>query len=642
MDTDHKPKPIRDPIFNYIETTAVEQSVIDRPEFQRLRYILQNASVHLTYPGSCNSRFVHSLGVMVLSGKMFTRAIENSKDEVVAKFIKKLSAAVAVFEGRIQLSRADMIKNWMSVLGNAAHINYHLTLNNTNGHGKKSYDGKRTKKDESLADVIEHLYLINVVWQALRLAALVHDLGHFPLSHLFEYAIHDLITITKTEADELDADLNIRRQNFLDIIEAEIKQEFTDLDERGAIAIHEAIGIQVFQSFLPQDNPDSGFRDFCRLVYAISKYILILGWSQIPDPAKPKLVPGKYSSLRCLHGIVAGELDADRLEYCVRDPAVSGLELGAIDVERIVDSMILHEENDDFEILPTAKALSAVDAFFHQRYLIYKYMIYHHNVVRTDGIAREIVWRLLREAIYPMDQDTKLSQRLHELGLWSTQTRDYRFLPTDRFAHFDDAWLRTVMSESYFLLNDFGDKLSAKMEILRMLLDTYLHRVSGNIYSLWKRDCDYFKEMDEIGTRAKLNRVQLGEKLETNFQQEVYPLKNHLEEEFNTVLIFRLLRPKVLREKKDNLKQLKIVVQNDNAPWETKDATQISPYLDSLGKIAAESPRLHFSFVSESIKKNKELIDACRSRTLDLIEKWICKSTKRKNRNSSIRAGRKS
>ena len=79
--------------------------------------------------------------------------------------------------------------------------------------------------------------------------------------------------------------------------------------------------------------------------------------------------------------LVDGEIDADRLDYCIRDAHAAGLEFGAIDIERIVSNMMLCKDQDNnFLMIPTDNALSAIESFYHQRYLLYKYEIYHHSL----------------------------------------------------------------------------------------------------------------------------------------------------------------------------------------------------------------------------------------------------------------------
>ena len=71
-----KPKLLRDPVHDIISVDPDEAggrlilSLIDTPEFQRLRRIRQLALSFLIYHGAEHSRFSHSMGVYWLAGKM--------------------------------------------------------------------------------------------------------------------------------------------------------------------------------------------------------------------------------------------------------------------------------------------------------------------------------------------------------------------------------------------------------------------------------------------------------------------------------------------------------------------------------------------------------------------------------------------
>ena len=63
-------KSIFDPIHKYIDFDPLLISIIDTPEFQRLRYIKQLGICYLVFSGASHNRFEHSLGVSYLSGEM--------------------------------------------------------------------------------------------------------------------------------------------------------------------------------------------------------------------------------------------------------------------------------------------------------------------------------------------------------------------------------------------------------------------------------------------------------------------------------------------------------------------------------------------------------------------------------------------
>lgn len=62
---------IRDPLHGDIAVPTIASAVVDTLEFQRLRYIRQNALLHFVFPGAVHTRFVHSLGTMHLAHRAF-------------------------------------------------------------------------------------------------------------------------------------------------------------------------------------------------------------------------------------------------------------------------------------------------------------------------------------------------------------------------------------------------------------------------------------------------------------------------------------------------------------------------------------------------------------------------------------------
>jgi uncharacterized protein len=68
---------LRDPIHGWIKFTDQEKQLIDCELVQRLRYVSQLTSTDTVYPGGCHSRFIHSLGVMAVAGKMMKHLLRS-------------------------------------------------------------------------------------------------------------------------------------------------------------------------------------------------------------------------------------------------------------------------------------------------------------------------------------------------------------------------------------------------------------------------------------------------------------------------------------------------------------------------------------------------------------------------------------
>lgn len=73
---------VRCPVHGFIHYSANERQIIDHWVFQRLRHIKQLAMTYLVYPGAMHSRFEHSLGVMELASLGFEKVVLSHKDQV--------------------------------------------------------------------------------------------------------------------------------------------------------------------------------------------------------------------------------------------------------------------------------------------------------------------------------------------------------------------------------------------------------------------------------------------------------------------------------------------------------------------------------------------------------------------------------
>lgn len=137
---------IRDPIHVFIRLSSMERRVLDSKPVQRLRHIHQLGLNYLVYPGATHRRFEHSIGVMELAGEVF--------DTVTSDH----NLSPAVIEIIPELKDKDQISYWRRVI---------------------------------------------------RMAALCHDIGHLPFSHVGEKELlppgrnHEDFTRELIESDEM-------------------------------------------------------------------------------------------------------------------------------------------------------------------------------------------------------------------------------------------------------------------------------------------------------------------------------------------------------------------------------------------------------------------------------------------------------
>jgi hypothetical protein len=312
---------IRDVVHDYIPVSSLERQIIGHPLMLRLQHVSQNGLAYQTYPGCRTSRFAHSLGCMHIGSRLFLAARASTPTSTWNKFrdaCKTVSAA------------------------------------------PYSHGCKDAKEHE------DPLYLTNglanggdrVIFQSLRIACLLHDVGHAPFSHTLEGILHREVAQSK------ESKPGERRHEFASVSRTLL---------RGKSAIHEAFG-ELLMKAISADQGQSVFVITCCMMARD-----ILGAKRLEPRAK--------NPLFALREIVTSDLDADRLDYVLRDGAAAGIEFGRYDLTRIVQSYrlaTLPTESERWVFRPSTKALSAVEMFFVQRYLLWKWLMFHHSVVRSD------------------------------------------------------------------------------------------------------------------------------------------------------------------------------------------------------------------------------------------------------------------
>src|SRR4051812_29809188 len=116
-----------------------------------------------------------------------------------------------------------------------------------------------------------------------------------------------------------------------------------------------------------------------------------------------KLMPEKIVDfLRCRPkrtfycDILASQLDADRLDYLLRDNLMTGSRYGDYDLRWLLHAFTIDGDADRLAV--TWKGVSAVEAYLQSRYHMYR-NVYFHKVVRSaEGMVRLALQRAPRVA----------------------------------------------------------------------------------------------------------------------------------------------------------------------------------------------------------------------------------------------------
>jgi HD superfamily phosphohydrolase len=198
--------------------------------------------------------------------------------------------------------------------------------------------------------------------QALRLAALLHDVGHYPFSHALE------MPTKKDYAVE--------------------GRDMASLREVG----HESIGRRLIR-----EDPD--ISGLVNKVSNVDKVVSILAKSDIDRPL--------YSYL------MSSSMDVDRIDYLQRDSAYSGAAYGRIDADRLISTMTVDNILRPNYLAIHEKGKQAVENFLIGRYHMFQALYYHRSVCALEFMLRNVCSSLIKDRALPSWEELKdsLSRR---------------------------------------------------------------------------------------------------------------------------------------------------------------------------------------------------------------------------------------
>ena len=305
-----KAKIYRDVIHDTITTTKVATSIIDSKYFQRLRNLHQLGICYLVFPSANHTRFEHSIGTYHLVEKLIMNIMSNSE----------------ICELNKSLLKVPFIKNYVLTNFNLDETEENIKfILSTNSH---------------LLDD----YLIELI----KIAGLCHDLGHGPLSHLFDEWLNTL--------EEL-------RENPM--IE------------------HEERSISILRKLIDETEINDNEE-----IYKLSEFINDDAFEFIAELIHPKEDTPQNFVFQIVSNSLNG-IDVDKLDYLCRDSFYLGLNTGflfsrVINNVKVIDENICYPEKISYDILK----------IFRTRYDLHKQFYNHKTVICIEYMIRSILTRL--------------------------------------------------------------------------------------------------------------------------------------------------------------------------------------------------------------------------------------------------------
>ena len=220
---------------------------------------------------------------------------------------------------------------------------------------------------------------------AIAAACFLHDAGHLPFSHTLEYILHDALGI---DHEEITRRIITGRYDIL--------REGENLPQRKKVVeILEDAGLDP-REVAGYIGPQSGQRPDGAL-------------ERFAPGSRGRSGPGKY-----LGQILHGALDADQLDYLLRDAHYTGVAYGVVDLPRLLRTMVFC----DGRLVVQKSGLAAVESMLVARALMYSSVYFHRTVRIGEMMMARAVERMdgVRELDLPRMVDAELLEHLHSAG----------------------------------------------------------------------------------------------------------------------------------------------------------------------------------------------------------------------------------
>jgi uncharacterized protein len=275
--------------------------------------------------------------------------------------------------------------------------------------------------------------------KCIRLAALLHDIGHYPYSHTIESVIKN-----HTPKGGIPLKGGTESPDFSKSHSHKLNSDTHGYDD---FAHHERIATLVINHTEIKDIlksngiTDAEIRKICQII------------------------SGKYDGYE--KSLIHSELDADRFDYLLRDSHNTGVIYGKFDVKQIIRHLDIYiddsKEDADSALVVHKKGQKAVEDYLIARYFLYSTVIYQKTNIAFNKMVVLAYEGLLERGLvigYKQILD------IFDSG------------DITQYLHYDDNYVISQMRS--FLMNDFKEDNEASMVIskdnLKELISMILSR----------------------------------------------------------------------------------------------------------------------------------------------------------------------
>jgi len=212
----------------------------------------------------------------------------------------------------------------------------------------------------------EHLTIADI--EKLRLAALLHDIGHYPYSHEIEQ-------VYKKHLKHDVFEKGVLIKNGKEVFDGH----------------HERLGEYIIQN-VPKIRDT--INDYFAEVHAVEKVE-----NQNVSDEIGQIINGAHKNV-LFNQLMHSELDADRLDYLLRDSEFTGASYGLFDIDQLLRHIIIQRTPEGLLFAINKKGSQAVTNYILSRYFMMSLILSNKAIASFEIMMQSIFELLIDEHMY--------------------------------------------------------------------------------------------------------------------------------------------------------------------------------------------------------------------------------------------------